>query len=264
MSIGYLRASSTPEAAALVAAGGWILAGGQSLMPRIHLGEVDDIDLVDINRLTGLDEIVLSDQWIEIGALVRLEAARRHPLVIAHLPMLAAALEWVANPAVRLRGTLVGNLVQFGPGAEAVAACEAAEARLMTADGAGFALGRLPAGSFATGVRLRASPAGTRGAFLEVQRRFGHLGLVGCGIEKRADGRFSVCFSELCDTPLLATTLAERLSAGERHRDAIEPAIEADLAGRTIRTDLHADAAYRRAVAPVLVDRVLARLEAAP
>lgn len=264
MSIGYFRPASISDAAALAAAGGWILAGGQSLIPRVNRGEVDDVDLIDINRLAGLDRIRADADWIEIGALVRLEAARCHPLVTTHLPMLAAALAWVANPAVRLRGTLVGNLVQYGPGAEAVAVAAAADARLLTPAGQSFDLGALPPDVFATAVRLRASPAGTRAAFIEVQRRFGHLGLVGCGIERRPDRGFVVCFSGLCDPPVLAVALADRLKAGECGQDVIAQAIEADLAGREVRADLHADASYRRAVAPVLARRVLQRLEAMP
>lgn len=262
MSIGYRRPDSVAEAAALSARGGRILAGGQSLMPLVNRGDLDDVDLVDINRLPGLDGIGLADESIEIGALARLEAVRRHPLVVERLPMLSAALAWVGNPAIRRRGTLVGNLVQYGPGAEAVAVAALARARFVAADGAFHLLGGLPAATFATHVRLDPSPSGTRAAFIEVQRRFGHLGTVGCGVSTTPAGAFQVVYSGLIDAPLVASAVAAALEHGARSAATLAHALKDDLAGRTPRTDLHADAAYRLAVAPVLAARVTAQLEA--
>lgn len=263
MSIGYHRPASIAEAAALCAGGGRILAGGQSLMPLVNRGAIEDIDLIDINRLDGLDGIVLGATGIEIGALARLEAVRRHPVIVERLPMLSAALAWVGNPAIRRRGTLVGNLVQNGPGAEAVAVAALARAGFVAADGSFYPLGGLPAAAFATHVRLDPSPAGTRAAFVEVQRRFGHLGTVGCGVSTTPDGTIEVVYSGLVDDPLVARAVASALAGGRRDTAALEQALAVDLAGRVPRTDLHADAAYRLAVAPVLAARVMAHLEAA-
>ena len=130
MRFSYHRPTRLDDALRLMAAGGVVLAGGQSLMPLVKRGDLTPEILVDIDRLPGLDAVVLKGGCLEIGARVRLEAARTDPLVRAHAPLLAAALAWVANPAVRRRGTLVGNLVQNGPGAEAPAAVALAEARL--------------------------------------------------------------------------------------------------------------------------------------
>lgn len=263
MPISYVRPDSVSHAAALCAAGGRILAGGQSLIAQLNRGEIDDVTLIDINRLPELDRIGESDGWIEIGGLARLEAVRLHPLVIERLPMLAAALAWVANPAIRLRGTLLGNLVQFAPGAEAVAAAAAADAVLVTPDGESFRLGTLPPARLATHVRLRPSPLGTSGAFLEVQRRAGHLGTLGCGVARQPDGSFQATFSGLLEVPLLADHVARALRLGLRDLASLSAALLRDLAGRSPRSDLHADANYRMAVAPVLVQRVLPRLGAA-
>ena len=260
MPIIYVRPDSIRQAAALCAAGGRILAGGQSLIAQLNRGEIDEVTLIDINRLPELDGIAERDGWIEIGGLARLEDVRRHPLVIERLPMLAAALAWVANPAIRLRGTLLGNLVQFAPGAEAVAVAAAADAVLVTADTATFRLGTLPAGCLATHVRLRPSPIGTTAAFIEVQRRAGHLGTVGCGGARQPDGCFQVAFSGLLEVPLMADHVAGALRLGLRDLASLSHALLSDLAGRSPRNDLHADAKYRMAVAPVLVQRVLPKL----
>ena len=261
MPIGYVRPASVEAASDLAAAGGRILAGGQSLIPLVNRGDVDDVELIDINRLPGLDRIVVTaDGALEIGALVRLETARTDPLVRTYQPLLAAALAWVGNPAIRLRGTLVGSLVANLPGAEAVSAAALAGAELLTADGRRYAIGALPAGSFAVTARWPAAPAGTRAGFYEVQRRFGHVCTVGCGVTVAIDGTLGAVFCGLVEAPLIAPATAAALAAGGT---GLAAAIITDLAGRAPRADMHATAAYRLRVAPVLARRALARAEAA-
>jgi carbon-monoxide dehydrogenase medium subunit len=262
--IGYVRPASVAAASALAAAGGRILAGGQSLMPLVNRGDVDDVELIDINRLPGLDAIeARAEGWLEIGALVRLEAARLHPLVRSFQPLLADALAWVGNPAIRRRGTLVGNLVNNAPGAEAAAAAALAGARLVTAEGGTHGLGLLPPGRFATAVRFPAAGLGARAGFYEVQRRFGHICTVGCGVTIAPAGRMDVVFCGLLDAPMLAPAVAEALAAGGGDASLLA-ALHVDLAGRSPRADMHASADYRLRVAPVLARRARARAEAAP
>lgn len=261
VSFGYIRPATVGAAAELAAAGARILAGGQSLMPLVNRGDVAVSALVDINRLPELDTITFADGLVEIGALARLESVRAHPIVAERLPLLAKALDWVANPAIRRRGTLVGNLVQFGPGAEAVAVAALANARLVCAAGNDAEI--LPLGSsctarFATAVRLRASARGTRAGFYEAQKRFGHLGTVGCGVTVAPDGAVAAVFSGLTDAPLVAPTLARALEAGELGDAALCEALRSDLGARPARADIHATARYRLDVAPVVARRALA------
>ncbi len=266
MSFAYARPVDVEAAADLAAAGGVVLAGGQSLMPLINRGDIRPSLVVDINRIAGLDTIRLVDDVVEIGALVRLEAVRVHALVRRHLPVLAAALAWVANPAIRARGTLVGNLVTSGPGAEAVAAAALQGAELIFADHAGRRHG--PLGShrpqdLAVAARLRVSPPGTRAGFHEVQRRFGHLGLVGAGVVLEPDGSVGVALSGILPEPLIALEVGRAIASGCSSKADIAAALTVDLAGRQVRDDLHATARYRRQVAPVVVLRAYADARAA-
>ena len=264
--IAYACPSSVAEAVALAAAGGRVLAGGQSLMPLVNRGDVADGTLVDINRIAGLDGVALTGGWLSIGALVRLEAARTHPLVLAHQPLLARALAWVANPAVRRRGTLVGNLVLNGPGAEAaaVAALAQAEFDILTPAGLVVApLGAIPAGGLAIAVRLRPAPKGQRAGFYEVQKRFCHLGTVGAAVAIAPAGEVAVALSGLVDEPLVASCAAAQLTAGRASNGDLSPALANDLAGRQPRGDVHASPAYRRDVTPVVVRRAWLEARAA-
>lgn len=286
MRFSYHRPTSLDDALRLLAAGGAVLAGGQSLMPLVKRGDLAPGHLVDIDRVPGLDTItfetagaiapggaaagalVAGGDAIIIGARVRLEAVRTDPLVGAHAPLLAAALAWVANPAVRRRGTLVGNLVQNGAGAEAPAAVSLAEPRLLWRRGAEAGespVGRLPAGALVLAVRLDARPAGTRAGFHEIQKRFGHLCTLGAGVELAPDGSVRAVLAGLLDPPFRSPAVDAALTAGRSGDAALAAALAHDLAGRPVRADIHATAAYRVAVAPVALRRALAaaRAEAA-
>lgn len=260
MSFAYARPASIEAACQLAAAGGCVLAGGQSLMPLINRGDVRPDLVVDINRLAGLDAIALRDGFVEIGALARLEQVRRDVIVREHLPLLSAALAFVANPAVRLRGTLVGNLVNFGPGAEAAAVALLHEAELIAASPDGPV--RYPLGSrldrhFIAAVRLRPSPSGSRAGFYEVQRRFGHLGTVGAGVVLQPDGSAKAAVSGYVDAPLLLPKVAASLAVGRFDIEALREAFGRDTDGVAARADIHATADYRRMVAPVAIRRAL-------
>jgi CO/xanthine dehydrogenase FAD-binding subunit len=117
----YARPSSVTEAARLLAShgeGARILAGGQSLMPLMTRRLVRPALVIDINRIAGLDAIEILPTHVRMGALVRQEQALRSAIVREFIAGVAEALAWVANPVVRQRGTVVGNLVTNSPGAE--------------------------------------------------------------------------------------------------------------------------------------------------
>jgi CO/xanthine dehydrogenase FAD-binding subunit/aerobic-type carbon monoxide dehydrogenase small subunit (CoxS/CutS family) len=234
-------------------------------MPLVNRDEVEPCELIDINRLEGLDRIELAGDSLRIGALVRLETVRMDARIRGHAPLLAAALAWVANPAVRRRGTLVGNAVASPPGAEAVAALVLQGAVLVLAGGqeeteTEAALGALPPGRLATAIRLPVTAPGARGGFFEVQRRFGHFGLVGAGVMQDPDGRLSVVLSGLIETPLVAPNVADAVFRGALDDASLNAALDADLNGRAPRADIHASARYRLEVAPAVIRRALGRL----
>ncbi len=72
--------------------------------------------LVDINEIPGLGYHNLgADGSIHIGALCRHADLERSSLLASHQPTMAAAAPLVADPIVRVRGTLVGSLCHADP-----------------------------------------------------------------------------------------------------------------------------------------------------
>jgi carbon-monoxide dehydrogenase medium subunit len=269
----YARPSSTAEAVSLLAAaakGAKLLAGGQSLMPLLTRRLERPSLVIDINRIPGLDQIEMLPTRIRMGALVRQEQALRSVIVRTEAPGVAAALAWVANPVVRRRGTVVGNLVTNSPGAElpAVALALGAEFVLRHADReetvpAACLLGpqqRFPADAMVTHVIWPRRPG--RVGFYEVARRDGHAPVVSSMVSLDEDD-CNVALSGVCATGLaceaLGLLIARQFPAVPKTTD-LAGALREDLTG-PLYWDAYSNSQYRLDVAPVVVQRA-ARLMA--
>ena len=116
-----LRPKSVDEALALLQSHGddaKVLAGGQSLVPLMNFRLAQPHNLIDLNRIRDLDQIEFDDQTLALGAMVRQRDVERSPLIAERLPILREAMEQVAHPAIRNRGTVGGSLVHADPSAE--------------------------------------------------------------------------------------------------------------------------------------------------
>ena len=102
----YIRPETLDEALAELARGGEDakpLAGGQSLVPLLNMRLLRPSLLVDLNRVTGLDEIHAEDGIVRVGATVRQASLRGIPLVEEALPH-------VGHHVTRNRGTVGGSI----------------------------------------------------------------------------------------------------------------------------------------------------------
>ena len=95
-----------------------VLAGGQSLVPLMNFRLAQPQNLIDLNGVEGLDQIKFDDQTLSLGAMVRQRDLERSPAIAERLPILREAIEQVAHPAIRNRGTVGGSLVHADPSAE--------------------------------------------------------------------------------------------------------------------------------------------------
>lgn len=260
----YARPDSVAAAVALLGPRAQLLAGGQSFVPLLVRRAARPDLVIDINRIPGLAEIDILPGAIRMGALVRLEQARCSAMVGSELPVLAAALGWVANPVIRRRGTVVGNLVMNAPGAELAAVAVALGADFLIRNPEGItetipAQHPVPAGTMVTHVLWpRESGAG---GFYEVSRREGHVGVVSAAVSCARVGVHNdvrVGVSGICKTALACDAVASVLAAAwpaVPDSRAIAAALRADLADRPLHGDLQAGPQYRLAVAPEVIRR---------
>jgi carbon-monoxide dehydrogenase medium subunit len=268
----YARPDSVAAAVELLHSNAQLLAGGQSFVPLLVRRAARPALVIDINRIPGLADIEMLPETIRMGALVRLEQARCSDLVKSELAVLAAALQWVANPVIRRRGTVVGNLVMNAPGAELPAVAVALGAQfLIRARNGNTAMSpaqqALPPGSMVTHV-LWPRQRGF-GGFYEVSRRDGHVGVVSAAVSRnrgeiggdtRSDigGDIRVGVSGICATGLACKAVARVIAAARPaapELPALDEALRADIADRPLYGDLQAPAKYRLQVAPEVIRR---------
>lgn len=108
----YQRADSAEHAAAAVAPGTKIIAGGTNLLDLMKLQVETPSNLVDINRLP-LDKIEeMSDGGLRVGALVRNSDLAADPRVRHRYGVLSRALLAGASAQLRNKATTGGNLLQ--------------------------------------------------------------------------------------------------------------------------------------------------------
>ena len=87
-----------------------ILSGGQSLIPMMRFRLATPQVVVDINGIEGLEYIREEDGWLKIGALTRESALDDSELVQQKYPLLADTARLIADPLVRNRATVGGNI----------------------------------------------------------------------------------------------------------------------------------------------------------
>jgi carbon-monoxide dehydrogenase medium subunit len=130
----YERATSVEHALTLLARFGpesRILAGGHSLIPMMKLRLVQPETLIDINDLTGLARITVTDGELRIGALTRHAQLLDSEVAGQHFAILHDAERVIADPIVRLWGTIGGSLCQADPSEDLSAAFAALKATMV-------------------------------------------------------------------------------------------------------------------------------------
>jgi carbon-monoxide dehydrogenase medium subunit len=259
-----------------VGSDGKVLAGGQSLIPVLNMRLASPGHLVDINGITGLDAVDVTDAWVRVGALVRHTGLERHDEAEAALPLLRQAVRNVAHPAIRNRGTTVGSIAHADPAGEMPAV-------LVLTGGVVEVVGpggrrEVAAGDFFEGpmettlaqdelveaVRFGRFAPGTRTAFLESARRHGDYALAGVAVAVEvADGVIRSARASFVSVTPVPTVLD--LSPALAGWDAGSPVAGsvADAVVELVRghvdpeADIHASADYRRMLVAELTVRAL-------
>jgi len=252
-----------------------LLAGGQSLLPMLHMRVARPQLLVDINPIATLDYVRLGDGWLAVGALTRQREVERSQLVRERLPLLHRATLFIAHPQIRNRGTVGGSLAHAFPAAEYPAVAVALEAVMAVRGPRGAR--EVPASQFFLGymttalgpdemlveVRFPLPPPGIGWGMAEFARRHGDFALCGAValLGRETDGTVSqarLTLFGVAGTPQMASE-AMAFLMGERPSPELLQAV-AQRAAQEVEvslSDVHASLEYRRHLAKVMAFRAL-------
>ncbi len=251
------------------------LAGGQSLLPMLALRIARPAVLVDIGRLAELRGVQQEDGHVVVGAATTQRELERDPVIVQHLPLLAAATRLIGHPSIRTRGTIGGSIAHADPSAEYPAVALALDAELVlrgpqgerVVPAADFFLGpfttALADSELLTAIRFPLPSASTVWAIEEVARRHGDFALAGAVaiVEPGEDGRCrraALALFGVASRPFRATDAEGALQGqpltSQTFREVAQLAVSAI---DEPLSDVHGSAEYRRRIAAVVVRRAL-------
>ncbi|MFN5446981.1 MAG: FAD binding domain-containing protein, partial [bacterium] len=92
-----------------------ILAGGHSLLPMMKLRFAEPANLIDINKIPELRGIKEVGGIISIGAMTTENQLIFSDVLLKKLPLLPEAAKLIADPQVRNRGTIGGDIAHGDP-----------------------------------------------------------------------------------------------------------------------------------------------------
>ena len=254
--------------------GAKVLSGGQSLLPVLKLRLGYATHLIDIGKVPGLEYIKEEDRYLKIGGATRESALERSELVKSKYPILYDTTVVIADPLVRNRATVGGNLAHGDPandhpatmlalGAEIVAVGSGGERIIPIAEFfTGIFTTALAADEILTEVRIPIPPERSGGAYLKLERKVGDFATAGAAVQVTLTPggeieRAGIGLTNLGLTPIHATAAAESL-AGKKPDDALLDAAAVAAAEATSPSaDRRGSVEYKRAMARVLTGRAL-------
>jgi len=263
------RASSVEEARELLERYGEdaaVICGGTELLLLLKLGFAVFGHLVDIKGIEELGGIRAENGALVIGSTVTHREIEREPLVLEHLPALAAMERNVANIRVRNVGTLGGNLCFSDPHSDPATFLLALDAEV-DYDGARVPLSEFLVGPYETALRhgqlLSAVriPMPTPGMGIAHRKLSFHerpAATVACAVRVEdgtiAEARIAV--GSVGPRPVRATSAAEAL-VGRSSGDAGQLAEAAALAAEAAEAveDANGSTEYKQQLIRVLVER---------
>ena len=276
--LSYRTPQSLDEAIALLeqhGADAKLLGGGQSLMPMLAFRLASCSILVDLKSVPGLDRIAVTEHGIELGAKVRWRDIEHDARLPAAHPLLSIAVRHIAHYAIRNRGTVGGSLAHGDPASELPALAVACDATIEIAGPGGRR--SVPADQFFLSplitalepneviVSLRFPPwlKARSFGFQEFARRRGDFAMAGAIVffDKDEDGH--ICSPHVGafgvgDTPLRLGEAEHFLEGSRANAQIFEEAAALGVRDVEVRSDIHADSDYRRALLETLVKRALA------
>lgn len=276
----YHAPRSVDEAIALLGQnpGAKLLAGGQSLIPamrfRLALPEV----LVDINRIAELDYLQERDGHLAIGALTRETALEDSELVRERYPLLFDTAKVVADPLVRQRATVGGNLAHADPandhpatmlayGAEVVARGPGGE-RSIGVDQffTGLFENALGMGEILTEIRIPAPAPRSAGAYVKLERKVGDYAVSAVAVQLSCSGdvceRIRIGLTNVNPTPMRALEAEDRLLGKPLSDENLKAAARLAASACDPSADLRGTAEYKRDVTRVLLERAVRMAQA--
>ncbi len=272
----YHSPRTVPEALKLLSTLGddaKLLAGGHSLLPMMKLRFAQPAHLIDLGKITDLRGIAQVGNEIRIGAMTTEYDLLNSKLLAEKVPLLVEGAGLIADPQVRYKGTIGGDISHGDPGNDHPALMLALDAsfvlqgpkgeRVVKADGyfLGMYATLLEPGEILTQVRVPVPAAGTGYAYQKLKRKTGDFATAATAVMLQMKGntvaKVSIALTNVGATPLKASA-AEAALLGKAINDAsLNEATRLAMSICDPAPDQRGDADYKRAMCGEMTRRAL-------
>ena len=250
-----------------------LLAGGHSLLPMMKLRFAQPAHLIDLNRIDALRGIREEGATIVIGAMTVENELIASTLLQTRLPLLPEAAKQIADPQVRNRGTIGGDIAHGDPGNDHPAIAMALDATLVLegpkgkrsvkADGFfhGTYMTDMAEDEILTEIRIPAFAPKTGYAYEKLKRKTGDWATAAAAVVLRMDGGkvsyVRIALTNVAPTALRATDAEAALLGQPLTEATIAIAAAKAMAITDPAEDLRGDRDYKTAMAGQMVQRAL-------
>src|SRR5690242_765541 len=251
------------------------LAGGHSLVPMMKLRLATPEHLVDLHGIAGLKGISRDGNKLVIGAMTTQHELLASDDVAKSVPILQETALLIADPQVRYRGTIGGNVANGDPGNDmpALMMTLGASYRLEGASGArdvpaadfyqGAYFTALEPGEILTSVSVSVPAAGHGYAYEKLKRKVGDYATAAAAVVlTMSGGKVATCaigLTNVHETPLLATDAANAVLGTSLDQAALKRAAAAAQAIMSPAAHARGPVEYRKHVGGIMVMRALER-----
>ena len=251
------------------------LAGGHSLVPMMKLRLATPEHLIDLHGIDGLKGIRRDGDKIVIGAMTTQHDLLASDEIAKSLPILHETALLIADPQVRYRGTLGGNVANGDPGNDmpALMMTLGATYKLEGPNGArevaasefyqGAYFTALEPGELVTSMSVPVPPAGHGYAYEKLKRKVGDYATAAAAVVlTKANGKVATCsigLTNLSETPLLASDAAKAVIGTSLDDATLKKAAAAASAIMSPASDARGPVEYRKHVGGIMVMRALQR-----
>jgi carbon-monoxide dehydrogenase medium subunit len=250
-----------------------LLAGGHSLLPMMKLRFAQPAHLIDLNRIPELRGICEDGSDVVIGAMTSENELIASPILRAKVPLLAEAPKLIADPQVRNRGTIGGDIAHGDPGNDHPAISLALDATMHIEGRSGrravkaddFYLGlyatALADDEILTAIRVPAFAAGTGWAYEKLKRKTGDWATAGAAVVMKMSGgtvsHVRIALTNVAPTALRARDAENALLGKAVTPATLQAAADAAMAVCDPAADLRGNEEYKTAMAGQMVKRAI-------
>ena len=251
-----------------------ILSGGHSLIPMMKLRFASPEVLIDINNIPGLSGISKEGNAIEMGALAREADLEHSEMLNQYFPIFGDATKLIADPQVRNRGTIGGNLahgdaandhpaVMLALGAKVIISSKEGERSVDIDDFFhGFYMTEIQPNEILTQIQIPVPPKGTGSAYHKMERKVGDYATAGVAVQLTLDANdvvtaVGIGLTNVSPVPLRAARSEEALLGKKLSDSTIAQASAFASEDCSPSDDLRGSEEYKRHIVGVLVKRMI-------